>query len=42
MVRKISRVRKSSEAEKTYRCPCCHFKTLFGRDCAPQAILQSS
>jgi len=24
-------VSKRSEPEKTYRCPCCHHKTLHGR-----------
>ena len=31
MDRKISWVRRPEEAVKTYRCPCCKFKTLFGR-----------
>ncbi|WP_441244952.1 CPCC family cysteine-rich protein [Tardiphaga sp. 768_D3_N2_1] len=31
MCRKISWVRKAEEASKTYRCPCCKYKTLFGR-----------
>lgn len=25
-------VTKPIEKEKTYRCPCCKFKTLYGRD----------
>ena len=24
-------VSKPCEQEKTYRCPCCHYKTLYGR-----------
>ena len=31
MNRKISWVRKPGEASKFYRCPCCRYKTLFGR-----------
>ncbi|MBU6464047.1 MAG: hypothetical protein KGK01_12500 [Bradyrhizobium sp.] len=31
MSREITWVRKPIEPTKTYRCPCCHFKTLFGR-----------
>ena len=31
MTREISWTRKPTEAVKTYRCPCCGFKTLFGR-----------
>jgi hypothetical protein len=29
--RKIDWVRKPVEPAKTYRCPCCDFRTLFGR-----------
>ena len=29
--RKISWVLKPSEEAKTYRCPCCNYKTLCGR-----------
>ena len=31
MSRTVSWVRKPAEAAKAYRCPCCSFKTLFGR-----------
>jgi hypothetical protein len=31
MSRQISWVRKPLEATNTYRCPCCGYKTLFGR-----------
>jgi hypothetical protein len=31
MNRKISWVLKPEEKTKTYRCPCCGYKTLFGR-----------
>jgi hypothetical protein len=24
-------ITKPTESQKTYRCPCCHFKTLYGR-----------
>jgi hypothetical protein len=31
MSREISWVSRPEEAVKTYRCPCCQHKTLFGR-----------
>src|ERR1700753_2512077 len=31
MDREISWMRRPRESEKTYRCPCCHYKTLYGR-----------
>jgi hypothetical protein len=31
MNREISWISRVTEAVKTYRCACCHYKTLFGR-----------
>jgi hypothetical protein len=31
MTRKISWVSEKTESVKTYRCPCCGYKTLYGR-----------
>lgn len=27
----FANVSRPDEAQKTYRCPCCHFRTLHGR-----------
>jgi hypothetical protein len=31
MNQEISWISRVTEAVKTYRCACCHYKTLFGR-----------
>jgi hypothetical protein len=27
----FANISRPDEPQKTYRCPCCHYKTLFGR-----------